>query len=278
MKDAVVMLEKSKGLLFCLKVSLFYIFQILPLSPGSLIQGFINREKFFTMTDFHIPDGISPNTAYHAESHCKNLVAATVKKSEKTLTEEEKIEKIAGHFSEIMETLGLDLKDDSLAGTPKRVAKMYVQEIFSGLNAKNRPAATTFDNKYQYRRLVVERNIPVQSTCEHHFQPIFGVAHVAYIPNNQVIGLSKLNRIVEFVSRRPQVQERLTIEIAEELKTVLGTEDVIVYIDARHMCVQARGVEHHNTSTITMEYSGKFLNETTRREFLQAINSAMPAL
>lgn len=192
------------------------------------------------------------------------------------LSDAEKVSRISGHFAEIMEILGLDLTDDSLRGTPRRVAKMYVQEIFRGLNPVNKPAITTFDNKYQYRRLVIERNIPLQSTCEHHFQPIHGVAHVAYIPNGKVIGLSKLNRIVDYFARRPQVQERLTVQIADELRHLLHTDDVAVYIDARHLCVQARGVEHHGASTITAEYSGKFLHEETKREFLMAINSKMP--
>lgn len=192
------------------------------------------------------------------------------------LNDSEKIDQISVHFTEIMNLLGLDLQDDSLRGTPRRVAKMYVQEIFRGLNPDNKPALTTFENKYQYRRQVIERNIPLQSTCEHHFQPIFGVAHVAYIPNGKVIGLSKLNRIVDFFARRPQVQERLTMQIAEELKRALQTEDVAVYIDAKHMCVQARGVEHHGASTITAEYCGKFLNEMNKQEFLMAINSKMP--
>lgn len=192
------------------------------------------------------------------------------------LSDAEKIERISDHFAEIMDILGLDLRDDSLRGTPRRVAKMYVNEIFRGLNPANKPDITTFENKYQYRRLVVERNIPLQSTCEHHFQPILGVAHVAYIPNGRVVGLSKLNRIVEFYARRPQVQERLTMQIAEELKRVLKTDDVAVYIDARHLCVQARGVEHHGASTITAEYAGKFLSDTTKHEFLQAVYSKMP--
>lgn len=192
------------------------------------------------------------------------------------LSDAEKIERITGHFAEIMGLLGLDLQDDSLRSTPRRVAKMYVNEIFRGLNPQNKPAITTFENKYQYRRLVVERNIPLQSTCEHHFQPIFGVVHIAYIPNGRVVGLSKLNRIADFYARRPQVQERLTMQIAAELKKVLKTEDVAVYVDARHMCVQARGVEHHGASTITAEYSGKFLNEHTKQEFLMAISSKMP--
>lgn len=192
------------------------------------------------------------------------------------MSDEEKMRRISAHFAEIMQILGLDLSDDSLRGTPRRVAKMYVKEIFRGLNPANKPHITTFENKYRYRRMLVERNIPVQSTCEHHFQPIFGVAHVAYIPNGRVIGLSKLNRIVDYYARRPQVQERLTIQIAEELRRLLHTEDVAVYIDACHMCVQARGVEHAGTSTVTAEYSGKFLNEETKREFLMAIHARRP--
>ena len=220
--------------------------------------------------------------ATHAEAdqigeyHVATAKGTPMNLKAKKRSDAEKIEAIASHFSEIMDILGLDLSDDSLRGTPKRVAKMYVQEIFKGLNPANKPAVTTFENKYQYRRLVVERNIPLQSTCEHHFQPIFGVAHVAYIPNGKVIGLSKMNRIVDFFGRRPQVQERLTVQIAEEMKRALGTDDVAVYIDARHMCVQARGVEHHGASTITAEYSGKFMNEATKQEFLMAIYSKMP--
>lgn len=193
------------------------------------------------------------------------------------LNDDEKVERISHHFAKIMDLLGLDLSDDSLRGTPRRVAKMYVNEIFRGLNPAHKPVVTTFDNKYQYRKLVIERNIPLQSTCEHHFQPIFGVAHVAYIPNGRVVDLSKLNRIVDFFARRPQVQERLTMQIAEELQRVLGTDDVAVYIDAKHMCVQARGIEHHGASTITAEYAGKFLNDSTKREFLHAIGMPMPA-
>lgn len=229
---------------------------------------------------------VHPNLNCHSNGlgHTDDMGDAHVATSDKTplrpeafeMPNDQKIKKIAEHFSQIMDILGLDLKDDSLSGTPQRVAKMYVNEIFRGLNPANKPAITTFENKYQYKRLVIERNIPLQSTCEHHFQPIFGVAHVAYIPNGRVIGLSKLNRIVDFFARRPQVQERLVMQIAEELKKVLHTEDVAVYIDARHMCVQARGVEHHGASTITAEYGGKFLHEATRYEFLQAIQSRMP--
>ncbi|MCB0621053.1 MAG: GTP cyclohydrolase I FolE [Saprospiraceae bacterium] len=187
------------------------------------------------------------------------------------LSDPEKIERIEAHFREIMELIGLDLSDDSLQGTPRRVAKMYVQEIFSGLKPDNKPSATLFENKFQYRNMLIEKNIRVQSFCEHHFLPIYGTAHVAYISSGQVIGLSKLNRIVEYYSRRPQVQERLTMQIAAELKEVLQTEDVAVYLDAKHMCVQMRGVEHPHSSTITADYSGKFLNDHYRQEFLQAI-------
>ncbi|MCB0680890.1 MAG: GTP cyclohydrolase I FolE [Saprospiraceae bacterium] len=187
------------------------------------------------------------------------------------LSDSEKIERIEAHFREIMELIGLDLSDDSLQGTPRRVAKMYVQEIFSGLKPDNKPSATLFENKFQYRNMLIEKNIRVQSFCEHHFLPIYGTAHVAYISSGQVIGLSKLNRIVEYYSRRPQVQERLTMQIAAELKEVLQTEDVAVYLDAKHMCVQMRGVEHPHSSTITADYSGKFLNDHYRQEFLQAI-------
>lgn len=189
------------------------------------------------------------------------------------LSDQDKMEQIETHFREIMDIMGLDLTDDSLKGTPRRVAKMFVQEIFSGLNPANKPQPTLFDNKFQYRNMLVEKDIRVQSFCEHHFLPIYGKAHVAYISSGKVIGLSKINRIVDYYARRPQVQERLTIQIAEELKRVLQTEDVAVYIDAKHMCVQARGVEHQCSSTVTTEYGGKFLNQHYRQEFLQAITA-----
>ncbi len=187
------------------------------------------------------------------------------------LTDEEKVALIEERFHEIMDILGLDLTDDSLKGTPKRVAKMFVKEIFYGLNPENKPSISLFDNKYQYRQMLVEKNITVKSFCEHHFLPIVGKAHIAYISTGKVIGLSKLNRIVDYYARRPQVQERLTVQIANELKKVLKTEDVAVYIEADHMCVKMRGVEHDHSSTITTEFSGKFLNENVRAEFLQAI-------
>ena len=187
------------------------------------------------------------------------------------LSDEEKMDKIAANFREIMNTLGLDLTDDSLNGTPRRVAKMFVKEIFQGLDPANKPNIKLFDNKYKYKQMLVEKTIPVESTCEHHFLPIVGKAHIAYISSGKVIGLSKLNRIVDYYSRRPQVQERLTIQIANELKEVLQTNDVAVYIEAAHMCVSARGIKHKGSSTVTTEYGGKFLNENTRAEFLAAI-------
>ena len=187
------------------------------------------------------------------------------------LDDDTKIELIQKHFAGIMNILGLDLNDDSLKDTPARVAKMYVKEIFSGLNPANKPQPTLFKNPFKYNQMLVEKNIAVFSNCEHHFVPIVGKAHVAYISNGEVIGLSKLNRIVQYCSQRPQVQERLTIQIANEIKEALGTEDVAVIIDAHHHCVSSRGIRDHNSSTITAEYSGKFLNVDTKNEFLKYV-------
>ncbi|MBF9253391.1 GTP cyclohydrolase I FolE [Pontibacter sp. 172403-2] len=184
------------------------------------------------------------------------------------MPDDEKIRIIAEHFRQIMHTLGLDLTDDSLKGTPDRVAKMYVKEIFSGLDPKNKPVIRRFENKYQYNRMLVERDITVYSSCEHHFVPIIGKAHVAYIPNGHVIGLSKLNRIVHYYARRPQVQERMTMQIANELKEALQTENVAVLIEADHLCVMSRGVNDVSSSTITAEYGGLFQEEQYRSEFL----------
>ncbi len=183
-------------------------------------------------------------------------------------SDEEKIKIISRHFREIMNTLGLDLTDDSLKGTPGRVAKMFVKEIFSGLNPQYKPSITLFENKYRYNQMLVEKNITLYSNCEHHFVPIIGKAHVAYISSGKVIGLSKLNRLVQYYSQRPQVQERLTMQIANELKSVLQTEDVAVVIDATHLCVSSRGVKDINSSTVTAHYSGKFNREDTKNEFL----------
>jgi GTP cyclohydrolase IA len=188
-----------------------------------------------------------------------------------TISDEEKIKIISGHFREIINTLGLDLTDDSLRGTPKRVAKMFVKEIFSGLDPKNKPEIKLFENKYQYKQMLVEKNIILYSNCEHHFVPIIGKAHVAYISSGKVIGLSKLNRIVQYFSQRPQVQERLTMQISTELKKILETEDVAVVIDAVHLCVSSRGIKDISSSTVTAEYSGKFLEESTKSEFLKFI-------
>jgi len=181
-----------------------------------------------------------------------------------------KIELIKKHFKEIMQIMGLDLTDDSLKGTPERVAKMYVKEVFSGLNPKNKPKVRLFENKYNYTQMLVEKDITLYSYCEHHFVPIIGKAHVAYFSgNNKVIGLSKLNRIVQYFAKRPQVQERLTEQIAQELKEALKTDDVAVVIDAAHLCVSSRGIKDTTSSTVTSHYSGKFLQEKYKNEFLK---------
>ena len=174
------------------------------------------------------------------------------------ISDEEKKEKIAVLFKEIMDVIGLDLTDDSLKGTPKRVAKMYIEEIFSGLNPNNKPKIALFDNKYQYNQMLVEKNITFYSNCEHHFVPIIGKAHIAYISSGKVIGLSKLNRIVQYYAKRPQVQERLTNQIAEELKAILNTKDVAVIIDAKHLCVSSRGIKDDTSATVTSYFGGKF--------------------
>jgi len=188
------------------------------------------------------------------------------------LSDEEKIERIKKNVSDIMHTLGLDLSDDSLSGTPNRVAKMYVKELFGGLHPDKKPSASTFDNKYKYGEMLVEKNITVYSTCEHHLLPIVGIAHVAYISKGKVVGLSKMNRIVDYYAKRPQVQERLNIQVVKELQNVLGTEDVACVIDAKHLCVNSRGIRDVASSTVTAEYGGKFKEEALRREFLDYIN------
>ena len=189
-----------------------------------------------------------------------------------THDDEAKITAISGNFEAIMRELGLDLTDDSLAGTPRRVAKMYVQEWFKGLDPKNRPEVRMFDNRYDYHQLLVERDITLFSCCEHHFVPIIGKAHVAYLPGSHVVGLSKLNRVVQHYARRPQVQERLTRQIAEELKQSLGTDNVAILIEADHLCVMSRGVNDTSSSTLTSEYSGRFAtDEALRWEFLRQI-------
>ncbi|WP_113925769.1 GTP cyclohydrolase I FolE [Cognataquiflexum aquatile] len=189
------------------------------------------------------------------------------------MDDELKMELIEKHFREIMHVLGLDLTDDSLKGTPKRVAKMYIKEIFSGLDPKNKPVVKLFENKYKYNEMLVEKDITFHSNCEHHFVPIIGKAHVAYISNGTVIGLSKINRIVQYFAKRPQVQERLTMQIGNELKEMLGTDDVAIIIDAHHMCVSSRGIQDVNSATVTSFYSGKFeKDEHSRNEFMKYIS------
>ncbi len=189
------------------------------------------------------------------------------------LDDDLKIELIQKHFKEIMQILGLDLSDDSLSGTPHRVAKMYVKEIFSGLNPKNKPEIKLFENKYNYNQMLVEKDITIYSNCEHHFVPIIGKVHVSYISSGKVIGLSKINRIVQYFAKRPQVQERLTMQIGNELKQLLNTEDVAVIVDAQHLCVSSRGIEDTSSTTVTSFYSGKFEKEETKREFLTYVYS-----
>jgi GTP cyclohydrolase I len=187
------------------------------------------------------------------------------------LSDIEKIALIQKDVKSIMNTLGLDLTDDSLKGTPSRVAKMFVQEIFGGLHPDRKPKASTFDNKYKYNEMLVEKNITLYSTCEHHLLPIVGKAHIAYISNGTVVGLSKMNRIVDYYAKRPQVQERLTRQIVKELQDVLHTDDVACVIDAKHLCVNSRGIRDVDSSTVTSEFGGKFKNIETRREFLDYI-------
>ena len=189
------------------------------------------------------------------------------------MSDDEKISIIQKNVNEILTTLGMDMSDDSLKGTPKRVAKAYVKELFGGLNPKNLPTSSTFDNKYQYGEMLVEKNITVFSTCEHHLLPIYGKAHVAYFAQDRVVGLSKMNRIVDYYSRRPQVQERLNIQIVKALQKILKTDDVACIIDAKHMCVNSRGIRHIDCSTVTGEFGGKFKDKLTKREFLDYIRT-----
>lgn len=230
------------------------------------------------MSDILLPNNIqtvNPLNGYTLEEigdqHLFTSFSTPMREDAFELDDETKIELIEKRFEEIMNILGLDLSDDSLKGTPKRVAKMYVQEIFKGLNPKNAPKIALFENKYQYDQMLIERDITLYSNCEHHFVPIVGKAHVAYISNGKVIGLSKINRIVEYFSKRPQVQERLTVQIANYLRDVLQTEDVAVVIDAKHLCVSSRGVEDTTSSTITATYLGKFQETATKDEFLRHI-------
>ena len=189
------------------------------------------------------------------------------------ISDDEKISLIEKDIYNILETLGMDLNDDSLKGTPKRVAKMFVKELFRGLNPNKLPKSSTFENKYDYKEMLVEKNITVYSTCEHHLMPIVGKAYVAYFSSGTVIGLSKMNRIVEYFSKRPQVQERLTIQIVRALQEALKTQDVACVIDAKHLCVNSRGIKDIDCSTVTAEFGGKFKNQSVKREFLDYISN-----
>jgi GTP cyclohydrolase I len=212
------------------------------------------------------------NTPDFGDDHLGFSMETPIRDDAFELDDEIKIELIQKHFKEIMLILGLDLNDDSLKGTPHRVAKMYVTEMFKGLDPKNMPVAKLFENKYNYKNMLVEKNISFHSVCEHHFVPIIGKAHVAYIPNGKVVGLSKLNRIVRYFAQRPQVQERMTVQILNMLKEALNTNDVAVIIEADHMCVAMRGVQDVTSSTVTSDYSGKFLDMKTREEFIRMIS------
>lgn len=208
----------------------------------------------------------------HGDDHFSASENTPLRKDAFVLSDAEKIERISQSVRDIMLTLGLDLDDDSLNGTPDRVAKMYVKEVFGGLHPDRRPKSSTFDNKYKYGEMLVEKNITVYSTCEHHLLPIVGRAHIAYISNGSVIGLSKMNRIVDYYAKRPQVQERMNIQVVRELQRVLGTKDVACVIDAKHLCVNSRGIRDVDSSTVTAEYGGRFKEEGLRREFLEYIN------
>ncbi|MFU8813027.1 MAG: GTP cyclohydrolase I FolE [Balneolaceae bacterium] len=207
------------------------------------------------------------------DNHIATSVSTPLRDDAFEQSDEEKIERIQHHFYEIMHTLGLDMEDDSLNGTPYRVAKMYVQEIFSGLSPETKPIAKKFGNTYQYGDMVVVKNVNVASFCEHHFLPFLGKAHIGYFSKGDVIGLSKVNRIVEYFCKRPQVQERLTLQILEELKHALETDDVAVFIESKHFCVSIRGIQDRESSTVTASYSGVFEEETTQQRFIDYIRS-----
>ncbi len=201
------------------------------------------------------------------DQHIATSLKTPMREDAFAISEDEKIETIKHHFKKIMEALGLDLDDDSLSGTPYRFAKMYVKELFYGLNPNNRPKISTFDNKYGYGKMLVEQDITIDSSCEHHFLPIVGHAHVGYIPKNKVVGLSKINRLVDYYAHRPQVQERLCLQILNDLQETLETEDVIVIVHAKHLCVSSRGIKDKDSFTTTVEYDGRFNEEGIRNEF-----------
>jgi len=207
------------------------------------------------------------------DNHFSTTIKTPLRADAFEKTDDEKIKNIQHHFKMIMQEMGLDLTDDSLSETPYRVAKMYVKELFYGLNPANKPKLSIFENKYGYKKMLIEQNITIDSACEHHFLPIIGHANVAYIPKNKVIGLSKINRLVDYYARRPQVQERLVLQILNDLQQVLGTKDVIVSVTAKHLCVSSRGIKDQNSFTTTLEYGGCFSEAEIRNEFLNVITN-----
>jgi len=217
----------------------------------------MNKENIEVLGDNHV--GTSVDTPLRPDAFEKS--------------DDEKIASIQGHFKSIMEELGLDLTDDSLSGTPYRFANMYVKELFYGLNPENKPKVSTFENKYGYNKMLIEQNITIDSACEHHFLPITGFAHIGYFANEKVIGLSKINRLVDYYSHRPQVQERLCLQILEDLKLALGTEDVIVLIQAKHLCVSSRGIKDKESFTTTIEFGGRFEDDMIRNEFMSLLKN-----
>ncbi len=228
-------------------------------NSSSKING--NGHRMLEIQDFEL----------FGDNHIATSIDTPLREDAFDISDEDKMAIIEDKFREIMETMGLDLTDDSLRGTPHRVAKMFIKEIFYGLNPANKPKISVFENKFKYGEMLVEKNINMNSTCEHHFLPIVGKAHVAYISNGEVIGLSKINRIVDYYARRPQVQERLTVQIANELRQILKTDDIAVVIDAKHMCVSSRGIQDESSSTVTAEYSGRFKEKDVKDEFLRYI-------
>ena len=216
-------------------------------------------------------DILKNDTDSLGDDHLGSSINNPIRKDAFKISNSYKIKLIQEKMHDILEIIGMDMNDDSLKGTPKRVAKMFVNEIFGGLNPENKPVASTFDNKFKYGEMLVEKNITLYSTCEHHLLPIVGLAHVAYISSGTVVGLSKMNRIVKYYADRPQVQERLNIQIVKELKEVLNTEDVACVIDAKHLCVNSRGIRDYNSSTVTAEFGGKFKETKYKREFLDYI-------
>lgn len=229
------------------------------------------REKEYKNGQAHKLEDHEIDVDFMGDNHISTSTNTPLREDAFNLTPDEKIKSIEKDFANIMYTLGLDMTDDSLRGTPKRVAKMFVKELFSGLLPENEPKASSFENKYQYSEMLVEKNIVLYSTCEHHFLPIVGKAHVAYMSKGRVIGLSKLNRIVDYYAKRPQVQERLTMQVVKHLQRELGTDDVACVIDAKHLCVNSRGIKDINSSTVTAEYGGRFKEKDVKRELLDYI-------